>query len=74
MDLNSFDWFHSFGTDCFGRKVVFVNRMDSFVLSVLSELEDTRDALVHFSASKFEPKPTPTNARESGDVVLSELI
>ena len=70
MDLNSFDWFHSFGTDCFGRKVVFVKRMDSFVLNILSELEETKDALVHFSASKVEPKLVATETEQS-DVALN---
>jgi len=70
MDLNSFDWFHSFGTDRFGRKVVFVRHMDSFVLNLLSELEETKDALVHFSASKYEPKPATVEIEQS-DVVLN---
>jgi hypothetical protein len=69
MDLNSFDWFHSFGTDCFGRKIVFVNRMDSFVLNVLSELEETKDALVHFSASKAKPKIGATDSEQSNSVL-----
>jgi hypothetical protein len=51
MDFSNFDWFCYFGSDSFGRKIAYVSRMDSYVFSVLSETQETKDCLIHFAQS-----------------------
>ena len=67
------DWFHSIGTDPYGRVVVYINYACQETLYSIPDKVDGKQVLVHFAASKLAKREDfcnmPSNSRQqSADV------
>lgn len=64
------DWFHSVGTDQYGRVVVYVKYMCDETLHDIPDRVDNKQVLVHFASSLLATREmyTDSNARKTNDV------
>ena len=80
--FNGKEWFHSVGTDEFGRHVVYINHITAESLNDVPDYVDGKQVVVHFAAcldlsrDKFvqTPQPYVQQSCDESAVDIAELV